>query len=424
MVQDEYLLLPKLLYLTANMSVYASYTYVSNYFAEVWRIPIHKFGYLSGLSAASFAGSLLWTMLADRTNRHKLILFVSVISYALLFCSLKIEHPRIMMDGWKREALVSFAYGGSNLFISAIYPLLDNRMLLLLSKDTRYTKDLFGRQRLWGTVGQVLITGINGLGIQYFGYDVMFVSLACSSLLFLLVVFFAIPSSLSPCNSEPTTVEEPKKEKRANFWRPFFELVTNLDFIFFLSIVLVTGYARGILGNFLPYYLQYVMHQSPAVYGIALQTRLVTEILFFFIGKQLLQVFGVYGILLLAQVSGALRALLYTVIPSTKAWSYAVFGIELLKGINNACLISAGVKLAHEMAPEGCETTAQGFVSGVYGNLANAAAGVLGGFILQNFAHDPMAFRYLFAATTVVSAVAIVLYILKYFFINRVLCIK
>lgn len=426
---DGWLVLPKLLYFSLNMMVYSTYYFTSNYFEAEWAIPIHSYGFISGLTTFGFFGSIVWTMIADRTGRHKFILITASVSFAFVFGLLRLEVFRDTY--WKKMIYVSFVYGLANFFSSALYPLLDNRIFALLMQNPNFNTKLYGQQRLWGSIGQAVISVINAYGISTkLGYEIMFINVGWTTLLFIFCVFFGIPSSgFVTTSTEPdkkdivpldatilSSENSVKTERNSTVFRPVHILLSNPQFLFFIALVLATGYVRAILGHFLVYYLDRTVNQSPIIYTLAMQTRLIPEIMLFFMGRPILNKFGPFWMMMIGLLTGTLRVAGYALLPATLKWSYAAFFLELLKGINNACIITAGVRIAHSLAPAGCETTAQGFFSGLQANLANAAAGFVGGIILKMHEADRLSLQKLFQHTTVFSTITCIVYALQQYF--------
>lgn len=432
---DDWLIWPKLLYFCLNMSVYSTYYFTSNYFESVWNIPIHSYGFISGLTTIGFLGSIFWTMLADRTGRHKLILLLSAVGFASSFCLLRLEVFKQVE--WQKLLYVSFVYGLSNFFSSALYPLLDNRIFSLLMHNPSFNTKLYGKQRLWGSIGQAVISMINAHGITTFlAYDTMFINVTWTTSLFVIFVWFGIPSSMSspdgrevkplvartideetekkedivPMDSTIASPASIKSEKSATIVRPVRVLLSNAQFWFFIALVLAAGYVRSVLGHFLVYYFDRTVQQSPRIYALAMQMRLVSEIALFFMGRPLLNRYGAFWMMMTGLITGTLRIAGYAFIPATVKWSYSAFGLEFLKGINNACIITAGVRIAHSLAPHGCEATAQGFFSGIQSNLANAIAGFVGGIILKWYESDRLALQKLFIHTAIFSTLSCIIY--------------
>lgn len=437
---DHHLVIPKLLYFSLNMLCYSTYTFTPLYFQQVWGLESHFFGYIVGLSTLSFTGSLLWTMIADKTGRHKLILILTSIGYCSTFLLLR-THLFTKSEERGRLLFVALCYGVSNFFTSGLYPLLDNRVFVMLSKDKRFSKELYGRQRLFGTLGQSFITLMNGYLIGRWGFDFIFINLTLSTILFVTLVIMGIPPQVSNNNNKNSNGgggddgelvvddDNNNKEKRiplndenskgviegaGGFSQSARKLLFTFDFPFFLFIILIAGTTRGVSGNYLPQYFDKVMKLSTWEISIIMQSRLPTEILVFFLGKQMLETVGVHWMLLIGQFTGFLRVFAYALLPNYFPWTLLPLLIELLKGINNACVVSAGARFVHDFAPSGAEATAQGFFSGVHSYLANASSGFFGGLILETYQHDPNSFQILFTITSILSFIGLGLFTIRH----------
>lgn len=400
----NYLVFPKLLYFTLNILVYSTYTFTAKYFSDVWRIPEHHFGYILGLCAVGFSGSLLWTMVADRTRQHRLVLLLTTLGYAGSFSLLR---SGLFLQAPLRDRLIFVAtcYGLANFFMSALFPLLDNRVLMILAAEPEpFSKELFGRQRLWGVLGQSVVTLLNGATITIWGFDAMFTNLVASSMIFSLLIILGVSSKMNSRQDERYPCEP--IQPSIPFCEAAQRLIYSPNYLFFLAIILVAGTTRGVSGNYLPQYLEKVMNLSTLEISLVLQSRIIAEVGIFFMGQPLMNWLGIHWLLAVAQLTGLLRVLIYAILPSR--WTGIPLIVELLKGVNNACLVSAGVRYVHELSPPGVEATAQGFFSGVHSYLANAASGFFGGTILQMCSHHAEPFKALFAYTSILSTAGIV----------------
>lgn len=413
----RFLLIPKLLYFTLNVLVFSVFTFTAKYFEEEWGLSSHHYGYITGLCALSFAGSLFWTMVADRTGGHKLVLLLATVGYATSFSLLR---TAVFLQSPLRTRLifVSCCYGLANFFASALFPLLDSRIFIMLSSDPKhYSKELFGRQRLFGVLGQSTITLISGVAIDKMGFDAMFLNLFFATLLFSLLVIFSVPGAKDAPSAHDTSRKSGASSRKASlsFSQATWQLLCAPDYTIFLLITLIAGTVRGVAGNYLMRHLEKTMNLSAFDVSFTLQSRLATEIGVFFLGPHLLRSLGVQWLLAIAQLTGLIRVAIYAVLPSYPPWTSLPLAVELLKGINNACLISAGARYVHDLAPPGMEATAQGIYSGVHSYLANAASGFLGGVILYMHRADPRAYRALFAYTSVLSAIGCIIFSVHFF---------
>lgn len=405
---EKYLLIPKLLYFTLSMLVFSAFTFAAKFFEEEWGLSGHHYGYVTGLCALGLAGSLFWSMVADRTNNHKLVLLVSTVGYVFFFSLLRTTSLR-QSPLSTRLTFVSLCYGLSNFFTSSLFPILDSQVFMMLSSNPKqYSEELFGRQRLFGVLGQSAITLASGAAINRLGFDAMFLSLMLSALLFVLLLVFGIPDTQRTLSSRVTGFNSGKQKIQKSshtFGQAVWKLIYTPDYWVFLTISLIAGTVRGVAGNYLARYLEKTMKLSTFGVSFMFQSRLITEVGFFFFGPNLMRSLGMRWLFLVAQLTGLTRVAIYAFLPDYPPWTGIPFGVELLKGINNACLIAAGARYVHDLAPLGVEATAQGIYSGVHSYLANAVSGFFGGYILYTYRADSRAYNALFAYTSLLSAV-------------------
>jgi MFS family permease len=425
--EDRWLLRPKALHLLLNMAVYSCYHFGMLYFHEVWAVPEERISLLNTLTALGFVGSLMWTWLADRFQRHRFLLVSLVLGYALCFCSLHVFEG--MIRTLPRTTIVFVVFFASSFFISGLYPLLDNRVFLLLPAGQR---ELYGRQRLWGAVGQALVGPLQGQLSHWLKWRAMFLCVALFSLLFASATLLLLPSRAtlqlksSAQNSTANLLEGQSKDEnklpksRMPNW---LALLGKWPFASFLLLVALAGFSRAIVGNYLSIYLKSYFGLKISSQGWVLAVRVGPEIVCFFASKWLVKALGPEWTLIMALVAGTLRVGGYCFIPLPPKdadglpvkpnWGYAALALEPLKGINNALLVSAGAQLAHSLAPPGAETTAQGLFMGVHGNLATALAGLVGWLILGQQRQRSAAYPIvtLFAVTALISLLGLLLFL-------------
>jgi MFS family permease len=153
----------------------------------------------------------------------------------------------------------------------------------------------------------------------------------------------------------------------------------------------------------------------------------MSEVGVFFFGKQLIRVLGAHWMLIGSMATGILRLVGYASMPTKGAGSLIVpYFLELLKGLNAGLFVSSAVRLASDMAPEGCSNTAQGLVSGNYVGLSTVFGGILGGLIVSFFPStlegERRGMQTMFFIISGSATVCLVLFILKYMFVDKVLC--
>lgn len=374
---DSFLLFPKAIFFLVNFILYTTYTYQLDYLADVWNLNITSSGFITSIPVISFFSAILWSSLAQKSRRYKEIIVVVIVMYSLSFSSFQGLAPILKeAEDWKRFAAVSILYGTMSILSSALFPLLDHKMYAKLAKDKRFSPEMFGRQRLWGTVGQGVAGFVAGWGINNYGYPAIFVLSATGSLLFVSLVIFGFEGS---SDSVDSTVKKEPTSGEVISWLTAMKKLMHLQFISFLMVILVASYARAIVGNYLVRYLKICLKISKDTSGFLILTRTLPEIACFFFSKNVLRTFGVNNMLFFAQLAGLIRVATYAWLPEDQKW--VPFAVESLRGVNNAFLMASGVRLAHELAPAEAQTVAQGFFHGIYGNLTTGTAGILSSLI-------------------------------------------
>jgi MFS family permease len=448
---DYYLILPKLLYMSLNLAVYSTHTFTAMYFYKEWNLEIWQYGFIATLAAIHFLTAPLWGRLADKTGWHRILLLSGIAGYAGSFGLLQIKgiatNNRTGKVVW-----TGFLYGLSFVFNSGLFPLVDEQMLRLLKsrESSKRARELFGRQRLFGSLGHGLATLITGIGIDKYGFLAMFFNLFISCGIFSLLVLILIPVKYSPSDekkikevnieeesilknkeieneqikSTTVGVEESKgeiplenNEKEKKKASSSLKLFKSVSFLLFLLMVFCSGYVRAVLSLYLPFYLQKDHNLSATLVAIAKLCQVASEVVLFGLGKYLYRVASPPWLVLMAQVSGIGRAFAYAFLPPRGSWYFAAFGIELLKGASTALAISGGVIMAEELANKaghGLETFSQGMFSGVYTGLASAAGGSIGGLILMLLPNHSIS--TLFLITAIAASVTTVIFGIKYFY--------
>lgn len=392
--KDKYLIFPKSIFFLLNFVLYTTYTYQMDYLSKVWSLNITSSGFITSIPIISFFSAIAWSSLAQRTGKYKEIIVCVVGMYSICFTSFQgLERMMSGQEVWRRFVLVSIIYGSMSVLSSALFPLLDHKIYVKLARDPRFSPELFGRQRLWGTVGQGVAGFMAGMGIKKFGYSAIFTLSAGASVLFILLVIVGFESSHELENEDvknkndkndlinKTDLIDKTDLINKNDLIKNMKKLMHLQFISFLLVILVAGYSRAIVGNYLVRYLSVCLKIDPGSSGFLILMRTVPEICCLFFSKNMLRTFGVNNMLLLAQVAGLIRVTTYAWLSDTEDSKWVPFLVESLRGVNNAFLMTSGVRLAHELSPVEAQTVAQGFFHGIFGNLTTGTAGMLGSFI-------------------------------------------
>lgn len=458
-IDDVIFIAPKLLYITMSFAFYAFYLLRANFSTKYLELSKSQFGDLSAMMAAvGFLSMAPWGKVADATGRHRLVLAFSTFGMAASFMLFLIRFDSPVATFWS-AALILALY---SFFSCALQPLTDYHALKMLERQPGLSRDLYGRQRVWGTIAYGAISFIMGSLTKSFGPVALFYVVPITSALFVITIFaVTYPDSPIPLrqafsrqkvnesaldNSASTTqlldgdvkkvVESPNKSDvslvkkgepidvildpgdivhfhgeppRRDTRKPLVQLLTNPDYVFLLVFVFLSGTARAVMTSFAAMYWNEDMDLTTRQIGVAANFGILMEIGLFFAAPFLLGFFGIYWMLIFSQTAMVLRCWVYAFLPAKPSMFWVVYLTELLKGVAFGFGQTAGVKICGDVAPPGLEATAQALYTSFYSQLPAVIAAAAGGRLYQHFGG-----KVLFYTTAILSTVALGLFLLKY----------
>jgi PPP family 3-phenylpropionic acid transporter len=292
------------------------------------------------------------TGLADRTNRHGLIVSLSllvVVSGLFLFPYLE---TFILLFGMAILNRISF---------SPIMPLSDSATMFMLGDR----KDLYGRIRLGGTIGFSIVATVAGSLVENYGLKIAFWSAA--SLFF---IAFLVSHKLVHGGKKSG---KPADRGRAS------ELLKNPHFLLFLLIGFSGGISFATINTYLFPYMK-ELGAGESMMGLALTIGTIAELPVLFFVSRFIKRFKAYALLIFSIAMTGLRFLLLAV-ASDPAF---VLVVQLLNGFNFPLLTVAGVTYADEHAPKGFRATAQGLFTASMGGIGSAVGGFAGGLLFES----------------------------------------
>ncbi len=460
----EWLIFPKLLYFGLNVVIYSTHAFLPQFARRVWKLQKHEFGLTNFVQFTNLFGSYVFSRLADRTGAYRSIVAGCVAAYCLSMCMLMF--PLFDYDANKYLTMAQYLTinGVAFFFTAGTFPLLDSMVMSQLSSNPKFSKEMFGRQRLWGTVGHCIIGSFvhflekRAFIKNAFGERVdlmMFIVLIVSSVLFVALVYVAIPKDLKveahshhgPAKEEKSPAAAgPKPSARALLYKPAFA--------FFLLTVLVAGLVRSVITTYQSPFITDELHYNKSLVSDSIFVRVFPEVSLYFFSKEISQYFGIYWVLLIGHIAGVLRMFGYSLIQGnqvpvttvsldvalkdsqnyyvvkdgdnkptgviyqllTPAWliTYVIYGLECLKGVNSSLVISSSARIASDMAPKGLASTAQGYVSGIWQGMSMTIASLMCLFTVNYFA-----IRGTFMYVSIAGAVCVTLIALKFALIDR-----
>lgn len=291
------------------------------------------------------------TRFADRTDKHRQILSLSLLVVILVLVVLPHLKPFILLCG----ASIVFA-----VFFSPIMPLSDSATMYML----RDRRDLYGRIRLGGTIGYGIVATVAGSLVEHYGLRIAFWCAAG-------VLFFAFLAGQK-------LVHDGEQSKRSLDQGRASELLRNPRFLLFLLLGFSGGMSFSALGiYFFPYMKE--LGAGESMMGVALTIGTIAEVPVLFFVSHFIKRFEAYPLVLFAIAMTSLRLLLLAVVVDPAV----VLFVQLLNGFNYPLLIVASVTYADHHAPKGLRATAQGLFNAAAGGIGSATGGFAGGLLIE-----------------------------------------
>ena len=311
-----------------------------------------QIGLLTGIPPlVTLIASPFWTGLADSKRWHKWIMGMGIIVTVVVIFLLQSVTSFVLVF----TIIILF-----NTFISPVPSLADSATMNMLGKE----RAMYGRIRLGGTIGWGVFAPIAGLLVQRYGLTAGFWSFSA-----IMLVNFFISQRFVHGSHEHT-------ESNQGGIRT---LLTSRRWIIFLFLAFLGGIGSFSVASYLfPYMAELGANESTM--GIASSIATVTEVVIFFFGNRLVKKFGAHGLLVLALLMSGIRSLLYGVI-STPGM---VLVLQVFGGTIFPTIWLAGVSYADEHSPRSLKSSAQGLFGAMMFGVGSAAAGFIGGLLLES----------------------------------------
>lgn len=193
--------------------------------------------------------------------------------------------------------------------------------------------------------------------------------------------------------------EDSHKEEQ-NIFQGLGTVLCNCEYLYFILTILFCGFAAGIIQTFLFWHLQDI-GGTQFLFSCIAVLQCASDIIMYFCSGTLITYLGHQRVLYAGLVCYTIRFLGYTFI--TNSW--VVLPFELLHGVTNAAVWSAGV--VYVGLGSGAPSTLQGILGGVYSGLGFGGGGVVGGLIVS-----AVGCNYTFLILAAISFVDLLLFLL------------
>jgi PPP family 3-phenylpropionic acid transporter len=310
-----------------------------------------QIGLLSAISPLiSLAGAPFWTGIADTTNRHRLVMSLTILACAGL----------IALYPFAGTFTAVFVLGSVFSFmIAPVNSLADTATMTMLGDQ----RNMYGRVRVGGAIGWGVIAPLAGIVIQQYGLNWAFWSYAALMLVGFLVSQRFVFSHVM---------------YRVSLRHGLLELFSNRRLVLFLATTFVCGMALMSINVYLAAYMAELGIRRSAI-GLALGLATISEFPMLFFADRLIVRLKPHGLLIFSMIATLVRLFLYATVVS----EFGILAFQLINGFTFAALWVAGVSYVNEIAPAGLSATAQGIFGATVFGFGAAGGGFLGAILLE-----------------------------------------
>lgn len=325
------------------------YTFLNVYFRSTG-LSGTQIGLLNMLAATvGMVSSMAWGYLGDRTGKPRFIIAGG--AAGALLAAQFIPY----MGGFWPLLLVTCL---SSLMNSAPMTLVDSTTLVLLGAN----REDYGRYRLGGSIGYIIMTLASGFILQGAGLQVMFPLYGAVMAAFALAALWLPPAAVH--------LETPSLKKIG-------PMIRQPAWLLFITCVFLTWISYNATIMFLGVSLN-AMGASDGLIGVATIIAAVVEMPFMFFSGRFLRRFGPVRLLAVAMALMVVRYFLLSQMP-TPVWAVA---INVLNGPAFVFFWNSAVTYANKLAPPQMAGTAQGLLTAAT-SLAGVVSSLLVGWLFD-----------------------------------------
>jgi PPP family 3-phenylpropionic acid transporter len=305
-------------------------------------------------TCGGIAGLFLWGYLCDRFMTIKknfiianFIIWASILSFLFFKTTLPI-------------LLMMFVLG----FAQVPQPSILDTWLL---KKLPGSEEEYGHIRLWASLGFAVFALVFGWLIKNFGFSVMFYGASFFILLTILIAF-----RMSDADRE--------REPGNSLGKSFKKLLTNKEYLFFITVCFIIGLAFRTIHLFLPLIIDKV-GGNPGDLGLTYFVGLISEIPVLLLSRKLTKKLK-SNILIFISV---LLFIIHFIILLIAQTSLLVIISMISQGFAFGNYLPSLRLFVYENAPENLRTSAQTIADAVCSSLTAVIGSAAGGVIVQNY---------------------------------------
>jgi len=356
----------------------AAFGYFNIYFSDVG-LDSFQIGILNAVPRV-FALLLMpiWGILTDYFQENKKVLFITMSGTLLTI----LIFP--MAVSFKALMIIMFFY---TLFQNPILPLSDSLLLDHLGNKS----NLYGRFRLWGSIGYMLTVSLLGF----------FLEKTVSANLFYVYALILI-FSLFMLRFLPKSSREIKVMNLVDF-KKVFHKKKLLYFLFFIFIMQTTMNANY------TYFPLYILDNGGGEFllGIAMSISSASEILAFFFSDKIIKSNRLSKIIILITISFIMRWFLLAFFP----YIPIILLSQIFHSITFGLFFAVGVNYVNTLSGEQFRATGQNIYSAVYMGFSAVSGSLIGGKLYQLFGGERM--YLIWGITVFISGFIYALYLIS-----------
>ena len=351
--------------------------YASLYFADRG-LSATQIGILMSLmQVMRIFGPNVWGWVADQSRRRVLVLRLTSVAAALTFCGMFVGQSFMFFF-----ALMVTV----NLFTSAQGPISEALMLSSMRGDLTH----YGRVRLWGSVGFIVLVTLSGYALDWQGIELMpWIALL------MLVMVTSVTFSL---HEEPAT----QHAQQPNSVR---ELLSRKSVLSFFASTFLMIAAHSSLYVYYSLYLS-DMGYSKSVIGLMWSLGVIAEILFFFYQAPLFRRFGVRKLMLFSLAIAVIRFLMI-------GWGAQSLAVLLVAQVLHAATFGVHHSASVATLQRWFAGSLQARGQALYISISYGLGGTVGGLLLSA-CWDTFGARWVYVLAAIMSLLGLIAAQLSY----------
>jgi PPP family 3-phenylpropionic acid transporter len=351
--------------------------YASLYFADRG-LSATQIGILMSLmQVMRIFGPNVWGWVADQSRRRVLVLRLTSVAAALTFCGMFVGQTFLFFF-----ALMVTV----NLFTSAQGPISEALMLSSMRGDLTH----YGRVRLWGSVGFIVLVTLSGYALDWQGIELMpWIALL------MLVMVTSVTFSL---HEEPAT----QHAQQPNSVR---ELLSRKSVLSFFASTFLMIAAHSSLYVYYSLYLSDLGY-SKSVIGLMWSLGVIAEILFFFYQAPLFRRFGVRKLMLFSLAIAVIRFLMI-------GWGAQSLAVLLVAQVLHAATFGVHHSASVATLQRWFAGSLQARGQALYISISYGLGGTVGGLLLSA-CWDTFGARWVYVLAAIMSLLGLIAAQLSY----------